>query len=201
MKNIIKYTDFLSFYFYQKIAFFFLERIRKYEKITPNLITALALFFGILSAFLVVKGFLWSGAFLLQFSFVLDCLDGQLARAKNLSSEIGMWFDNIVDRVIENAIIISVVLINDECRFGILLVFINMFYSYLADLEIYQNIKYKKLSNLEKIIFSPIYLLNRSFVILILTISIFYFKILYFLLLIYIYGLLFRIYRKIYGRA
>ncbi len=201
MKQVIKYTDFLSFFIYQRVAYSILLYIRRFEWLTPNKITLFALISGLLSAFAVVKGKYLLSISLLQFSFVLDCLDGQLARYRDLSSEIGMWFDNIVDRVVENSIIVALITTKAQFQFGIYLVFINMFYSYLADLELYQRVEYKKLTTKEKIIFFPIYLLNRSFVMLILTLSIIYFKMLYLLFGVYIYGVVFRVYRKIYGRA
>ena len=199
MNNIIKYTDFLSYYLYQPLAFFILRFIKK-SNITPNQITLVSLIFGILAAICLYLNLKILSFFMLQISFILDCLDGQLARLKSLSSKLGMWLDNLSDRIVENSMILTFILINNNfCVWGALLIFLNMFYSYMSDLEIYVGNKYRKLSTFEKVMFSPIYLLNRSFVILILSIAIFYFKIIFLLEFLYFYGIIFKIYRKIYG--
>ncbi len=197
-KEYIKYTDFLAFYFHQRVAYLLLIQIKD-TKITPNQVTLLALIFGLFSAFSIIIGEDLLAVILLQLSFVLDCLDGQLARYKKMSSNLGMWLDNLVDRVVENSIVIALSFHFNIINIGIYLVFINMFFSYISDLEIYQNVQYKKLTQLQKLIFSPIYLLHRSFVTLLLSISIFLPEILLMLVIIYIYGIIFKIYRKFYG--
>lgn len=199
MKNFIKYTDFLAFYFYQKIAYIFLLLIKKYSFVTPNKITFLALVFGVFSAYFIIADKLFLAFCLLQLSFVFDCLDGQLARYKNMSSELGMWFDNIVDRIVENIVLIAIVFKYNMFEIGIVTVFINMFYSYISDLEIYQNIQYKKLNKIEKIIFSPIYFLNRSYITVFLSLIIFFPSFIKIVLSLYIYGIIFKIYRKLNG--
>jgi len=199
-KEYIKYTDFLAFYFHQRVAYLLLILIKN-TRITPNQVTLLALIFGIFSAFSIILEENLIAVVFLQFSFVLDCLDGQLARYKKMSSSLGMWLDNLVDRVVENAIVIALSFHYNLLNLGLYLVFINMFFSYISDLEIYQNVQYKKLTQLQKIIFSPIYLLHRSFVTLLLSLSIFLPEILFLLVVIYIYGIIFKIYRKFYGLA
>ena len=197
MKEFIKYTDFLAFYFYQKLAYVLLLSIKNYDFITPNKITLFALIFGIFSAYFIYVDQLFLAFLFLNFSFVFDCLDGQLARYKKMSSEIGMWLDNIVDRIVENLILIAIVFHYDMFEIGVITVFINMFYSYISDLEIYQNIKYKKLNTGEKIIFSPVYFLNRSYIIVLLSFMIFSPFLIQVLLILYGYGIFYKIYRKL----
>ncbi|MCE2928526.1 MAG: CDP-alcohol phosphatidyltransferase family protein [Candidatus Caenarcaniphilales bacterium] len=70
--------------------------------ITPNLITVSSLGIGILAGLCFAQGkysFLVIGAFLVQLSFVVDCMDGQLARYRQQFSKLGAWLDRISDRV------------------------------------------------------------------------------------------------------
>lgn len=71
--------------------------------ITPNQITALTLVFGLLgSYFLIFQNYflVLLGAFLLQFSSVLDGCDGEIAKLKVLSSKWGGWFDTVADDIV-----------------------------------------------------------------------------------------------------
>ncbi|MBE2999996.1 CDP-alcohol phosphatidyltransferase family protein [Nocardiopsis sp. HNM0947] len=76
--------------------------------ITPNQLTAGAGVLGLLSAlsFLVPAftpgtGWPWllAGALLFHLSFVLDCMDGKIARLKGTGSVFGSWVDFVFDRI------------------------------------------------------------------------------------------------------
>jgi phosphatidylglycerophosphate synthase len=65
--------------------------------VTPNLLTAAAVVvaFGAATAYAV--GALIAGALLFQASFLLDCMDGKLARARGLESRYGSYIDALGD--------------------------------------------------------------------------------------------------------
>jgi len=68
---------------------------------TPNQVTLLAMLVGILAALAFAKGErfgLITGAVLLQVAFMLDCVDGQLARYTRNFSRMGAWLDSVFDR-------------------------------------------------------------------------------------------------------
>ncbi|HRY30195.1 MAG TPA: CDP-alcohol phosphatidyltransferase family protein [Elusimicrobiota bacterium] len=68
--------------------------------ITPNQITAVSFLLGIAAALFIATGGGAAsavGALLLELSIVVDCVDGQLARAKGLTSEWGDIFDHTSD--------------------------------------------------------------------------------------------------------
>jgi phosphatidylglycerophosphate synthase len=68
---------------------------------TPNQITTVSLFIGLLSAIAFATGEragLIAGAVLLQLAFTTDCVDGQLARYTRTFSKLGAWLDSIFDR-------------------------------------------------------------------------------------------------------
>lgn len=71
-------------------------------RITPNQITWAALVLGLGAAACFAMGdwkWLVVGAVVYHFSFVLDCMDGKLARLTGKGSEFGGWLDYIFDRI------------------------------------------------------------------------------------------------------
>lgn len=82
--------------------------------VSPNIVTGIALFIGILSmiANLMAVGayglwFLALGGFLFQLSSVVDGCDGELARLKFDFSDFGAWFDTISDLIVNVGYIMS----------------------------------------------------------------------------------------------
>jgi len=205
-EKIIKYSDLISNYFYQQIAYFVTKKLI-FSNTTPNMVTIVSLILGIFSGVSLYFNFKLSAIFLLNISFILDCVDGQLARAKKLQSDFGMWLDNISDRIVENSIILALLLShlsnNAIVISTALLLLLNMQYSYMSDMLIYQNTsRYKSLSFNEKLFFSPVYFISRSMIIPMLSLLIFF--PLYISLVInilYLYGILFRVYRELYGKV
>lgn len=201
-RDTIKYSDFISNYFYQQIAFYITTLLVK-TKVTPNSVTYLSLLIGVLSAFSIYIGHLYLSVFLLNISFILDCVDGQIARAKQLQSEFGMWLDNISDRVVENIILIGMFFIQSDNNIFVvgivLLIFLNMYYAYISDMLIYAKKQgYKKLTYKEKILFSPIYFISRSMMIPMLSLFILYpIHMVWILIFLYLYGIVFRLYREV----
>jgi archaetidylinositol phosphate synthase len=84
------------------VANYFLRYIADINWITPNHVTLFALFLGILASVCFVVAsplFMILGALLVQLSFIVDCMDGQLARYRQQFSALGAWLDRIADRV------------------------------------------------------------------------------------------------------
>lgn len=80
-----------------RIAFFLLP-----TNIRPNHITILSFILYLSSAFMFAWGQhiynLW-GALLINLAVIFDCVDGDLARGKNLCSKFGHWMDIIFDHI------------------------------------------------------------------------------------------------------
>lgn len=73
-----------------------------WTRITPNQITWLALLLGLgAAACFAVGSWTWliAGALLYHLSFVLDCMDGKLARLNGTGSVFGAWLDYVFDRI------------------------------------------------------------------------------------------------------
>lgn len=83
-----------------------------YTSFTPNQITIISFIFGLLSAYSFLQGtwiYLTIGALLFEFSYILDCIDGRIARLKGLTSRIGGYLDVMTDIIKYSFIIVCLV--------------------------------------------------------------------------------------------
>ena len=74
--------------------------------LSPNAITGISFFIGIGAAVAFSMGswpWLLAGAVLLQLSLIVDCVDGEVARATRNFTSLGAWLDASTDRVKEFA--------------------------------------------------------------------------------------------------
>lgn len=74
----------------------------RYTRITPNQITWGAFVLGLVSSVCFAFGdwrWLVLGAVIYHFSFVLDCMDGKVARLTGTGSVFGAWLDFVFDRI------------------------------------------------------------------------------------------------------
>ncbi|MEV2266686.1 CDP-alcohol phosphatidyltransferase family protein [Nonomuraea africana] len=69
--------------------------------ITPNAITVFSLVLGMASAGCLAAGQLAAGAVLFYLSFMVDCVDGKIARLKGTGTPFGLWLDFMGDRIRE----------------------------------------------------------------------------------------------------
>jgi hypothetical protein len=79
--------------------------------ITPNQISILSFIIIVLSAILLSStGYFFhaAGGILLLVSYIVDCLDGDLARYKSIESPLGAMLDSILDRCGDFAVILGV---------------------------------------------------------------------------------------------
>ena len=68
--------------------------------VTPMRLTVAAHLLGVVSAVLLARGELIAGAALFEIRFILDCMDGKLARTRGTSSRAGGYVDFVGDYVI-----------------------------------------------------------------------------------------------------
>ncbi|MEV6306516.1 CDP-alcohol phosphatidyltransferase family protein [Actinoplanes sp. NPDC051861] len=76
--------------------------VAPYRWITPNRLTAAAFLIGLGAAASFWRGsygWLLVGALLFHLSFVLDCMDGKIARLNGTGSVFGTWLDYVFDRL------------------------------------------------------------------------------------------------------
>ncbi|MGH3388389.1 MAG: CDP-alcohol phosphatidyltransferase family protein [Actinomadura sp.] len=82
----------------------FLARWAARWGLTPNIVTSISMAVAVLAAVWFSAGTrvgMVTGAVLLYFAFVLDCVDGQLARYTRRFSTLGAWLDATFDRAKE----------------------------------------------------------------------------------------------------
>jgi len=103
LKSAIKKIDgWWASIFSGPVANYLLRYIADINWITPNHVTLFALFLGVLASICFIVASPLSmilGALLVQLSFIVDCMDGQLARYRQQFSALGAWLDRIADRV------------------------------------------------------------------------------------------------------
>ena len=88
-------------------------RYLKNTPITPNQVTYFSVLVGFASGYafsFASQGSLVCGGFLLEATLVLDCVDGQLARAKGMASEWGRLIDGIAGYFAYLAVVYGLVL-------------------------------------------------------------------------------------------
>lgn len=76
--------------------------VANHTRITPNQLTLISFGLGIAAACVFLEGsyaFLALGAALYHISFVIDCVDGKVARLTGRGSIFGSWMDYVLDRV------------------------------------------------------------------------------------------------------
>ncbi|MGH8866457.1 MAG: CDP-alcohol phosphatidyltransferase family protein [Actinomycetes bacterium] len=88
----------------------YLARWGAQRGITPNQVTLASLAVGVVAAVALATGSrpgYVAGALLLQASFTLDCVDGQLARYSRSFSALGAWLDATFDRAKEYVVYVG----------------------------------------------------------------------------------------------
>lgn len=80
----------------------------KFQWLTPNVVSSISFIMALVGVGLFLHDeFSWrvTGVVLLQLSFVLDCSDGEIARARGMSSKFGAFLDSSYDRIKEAAML------------------------------------------------------------------------------------------------
>ena len=102
----------LNRYFHNPIAGK-IVKILMHTRVTPDQVTYASVFIGLISAYYFSEGTMSSfflAAILLELVMILDCADGQLARAKGCASDWGRLLDGIAGYIIYLAVLIGIML-------------------------------------------------------------------------------------------
>lgn len=152
VKDLIKKEDPLyGHYVAQPLGALFVKAVYK-TKISPNLVTIFSLLLALGAGVLFIYHYYIIGVLLLNLALILDCADGQLAKIRNLKSELGAYLDYYFDRIKDVALIFSLSL-GDYLYFrdyhvliigflGIAFFFLRKFNTY--DRDIFYLKKYQK---------------------------------------------------------
>jgi len=112
LNDLIKPTDGpISRYINRRIstritAFIVLKGI----PLTPNQISVFSFILGVIAGIAFIKGHLILGGVLTQLSSIIDGVDGELARVKNMASKRGGFLDTMLDRLADIAICLGMIL-------------------------------------------------------------------------------------------
>ena len=82
--------------------------IKHNTPITPNQMTIISLLVSLLTAFLIWRNYLLIGGIMIQISSIIDGMDGEIARAKSITTPLGGFLDATLDRLADIAIIGSI---------------------------------------------------------------------------------------------
>jgi phosphatidylglycerophosphate synthase len=82
----------------------YLSKILVRAPFSPNQVSIVSTLVGILSGWFFARGYFISGALLLQFSAIIDCVDGDLARVLYKESRLGKWLDLVGDQFVHIAV-------------------------------------------------------------------------------------------------
>ena len=107
MKNdtLFPYLKYLPIdrYIVRPVASLF-AKVLYHTPFTPNQVTYFSFYLGVLSGVLYCFGepryFIIAGI-ILQFSLIFDCVDGMLARSKDMCTRFGAYLDIFLDRIVD----------------------------------------------------------------------------------------------------
>ncbi|HEX4817349.1 MAG TPA: CDP-alcohol phosphatidyltransferase family protein [Nonomuraea sp.] len=86
-------------YFVDPVACRVALPVANHTRLTPNGLTVLSLVLGAVSAACFAANQLVAGAVVFYLSFMIDCVDGKIARLKGTGTPFGLWLDYVGDRV------------------------------------------------------------------------------------------------------
>jgi phosphatidylglycerophosphate synthase len=111
---------------------FILNPIFKSLKFTPNHITTLSLFFGLISLYLIWKKYCTLAGISYFISYFFDCQDGNYARTYKMYSDFGSLYDHISDAVIIIGLIIIFIMKEYDKKFRYVLLVSSMIIGYFC---------------------------------------------------------------------
>lgn len=157
-------SDYIVTLFITNEVSLFLTWILVKTRVSPNQVTAVSILFGFGCAICYAFGYFLVGSLFLFISHVLDCTDGNLARAKSLFSPIGKWFDMVGDRIAEAMIFIGIsfyFIRVQASEYWILITLASAillsFYYYIVDIGLTMGLS-KPLQNIGNIKFKGVYI-------------------------------------------
>jgi phosphatidylglycerophosphate synthase len=77
------------------------------HRVSPNTLTTWSLVFGVGSGAALAYGWFGLGGWLIMLSATMDVFDGMVARARNMSSQSGDFWDSMADRICDGAAFIG----------------------------------------------------------------------------------------------
>lgn len=153
IKSLTKSEDgVISKFFNRKISGFITRVFLINTPLTPNMITVINPILAIFTFLLLSTGvypWIFIGGLLIQFMSIFDGCDGEIARLKFLKSDYGAFFDAVIDKYVDTAIIAGMAYGYWVVTQNTIILPISLFIILSLILEGYMQNKYKVLTNRE----------------------------------------------------
>lgn len=110
-----KRSEWWSRVFASPAAHFLLIIFGDWKFLTPNRLTIISFFLVLLTAGIIISPIPHAfiiAAILLQFAYILDCMDGQLARYRGISTSLGGFLDKSLDFIKFPFILLALTLVS-----------------------------------------------------------------------------------------
>ena len=85
-----------------------LSKLLVHTSISPNQVSIISILIGVVSGWFFATGRFVLGAIILQICAILDCVDGDLARALFKQSFMGKWLDLVGDQIVHLAVFLGI---------------------------------------------------------------------------------------------
>ncbi|MCD6551141.1 CDP-alcohol phosphatidyltransferase family protein [Thermotoga sp.] len=82
--------------------------LKRSWNVTPNQMSLISFVVGMIAFPFYLLKIPWLAGILIQFSSILDGVDGEIARARNMSSDWGGFFDTMLDRFVDITAILGI---------------------------------------------------------------------------------------------
>ncbi|MBN1571813.1 MAG: CDP-alcohol phosphatidyltransferase family protein [Deltaproteobacteria bacterium] len=102
VREVVLLDSWWGRYFLDPISIRLTWLIANFTRLSPNAVTFFSFLFALVSAYLFYRGerlFLVAGAVVYEFGFILDTVDGKLARLTGKSSTAGAFLDVYLDNI------------------------------------------------------------------------------------------------------
>jgi phosphatidylglycerophosphate synthase len=89
----------------------FLSKVLVHTPVSPNMVSIASILIGVIAAVFFAEGSFRStliGAILFQFSAIVDCVDGEIARILFKESPLGKWIDLVGDQIVHISVFAGV---------------------------------------------------------------------------------------------
>lgn len=139
--------DPIDLFFFRKIANILVDPLHKLG-LTPSKITSISLIFAFISPILYIFDYLLVSLFFYFIYYVLDCVDGQVARKYNQCSFFGAAYDWNKDHLVGLVFFITFLLKNDVYAFWSILLLIYPMLLHIGTLDALSN--YEKYGKFEQ---------------------------------------------------
>ncbi len=101
--------------------------------VTPNLLTSFSLIFGVVAAVFIYWGWFVTGAILFFMAYVFDCMDGNMARAFDMVTRFGDFYDHATD-VVQGVCFIAAIAYSPMLYQWKVVLFVTTLISYVASM-------------------------------------------------------------------